>query len=77
MFFLLLFRCIIVALFGAVGNLLTLLAIPWAEQKKMLGFDKSPSKHTTIFIVNLAFADFLYCVIILPMYSLTVIVSMC
>ena len=63
------FRCIIVAIVGAVGNLLTLLAIPWAQRKKLPGFNIAPSKYTTIFIVNLAFADFLYCVINLPMYS--------
>ena len=63
------FRCIIVATFGTVGNLLTLLAIPWAQRKKLPGFNITPSKYTTVFIVNLAFADFLYCVINLPMYS--------
>ena len=72
------FRCILVAIFGASGNLLTLLAIPWAQKKKILGFDKTPaSKYTTIFILNLAFADFLYCVTNLPMYSLTVSTSIC
>ena len=30
------------------------------------------SKYTTIFILNLAFADFLYCSTSLPLYSLTV-----
>ena len=74
---LLMFRCIIVAIFGAGGNLLTLLAIPWAKRKKILGFDRSPLKYTTIFIVNLAFADFLYCVTNLPMYSVTVSIFIC
>merc|ERR1712013_324183 len=65
--------CVLVAVFGAVGNLLTLLAIPWARRRKTLGFDKTPmSKYTTIFILNLAFADFLYCSTSLPLYSLTV-----
>ena len=61
------FRCLLIGLFGAAGNLLTLLAIPWAQKKQLPGFD-----HTTIFIVNLALADFLYCVTVLPMYSITV-----
>ena len=63
--------CIIVAIIGAAGNLLTLLAIPWAQANKTLGFHRTPLKYTTIFIVNLAFADFLYCVTSLPMYSAT------
>ena len=57
---------------GAAGNLLTLLAIPWAQTNQILGFERKPFKYTTIFIVNLAFADFLYCVSNLPMYSVTV-----
>ena len=60
------------AFVGALGNLLTLLAVPWAQSNKILGFNKPPAKHTTIFIINLAFADFLYCVTNLPMYSITV-----
>ena len=60
------------AVFGALGNLLTLLAIPWAQSNRILGFNRSPLKYTTIFIVNLAFADFLYCITSLPMYSYTV-----
>jgi hypothetical protein len=39
-----LFRCIIVAVFGLVGNLLTLLAIPWATRNKMAGFNAYPAK---------------------------------
>ena len=35
--------CLVVAVFGAFGNLLTLLAIPWAQYHKILGFNK----HTT------------------------------
>ena len=62
----------LVALIGAGGNLLTLLAIPWAQANKILDFNKTPLKYTTIYIVNLAFADFLYCTTNLPMYSVTV-----
>ena len=64
--------CIIIAIVGSAGNLLTLRAVPWAQDNKVLGFNISPLKYTTIFIVNLALADFLYCVTSLPMYSLTV-----
>ena len=61
-----------VASVGAMGNLLTLLSIPWAQANKLLGFNKPPLKYTTVFIINLAFADFLYCITSLPMYSITV-----
>ena len=71
-FICMIFRCIIVAIIGSVGNLMTLLAIPWAIHKKKLGFHKTPWKFTHIFIVNLALADFLYCTTSLPLYSLTV-----
>ena len=57
---------------GTAGNLLTLLSIPWAQTNQILGFERKPFKYTTVFIINLAFADFLYCVTNLPMYSLTV-----
>ena len=60
------------AVIGALGNLLTLLAIPWAQANRILGFNRTPLKYTTIFIVTLAFADFLYCITSLPMYSYTV-----
>ena len=69
------FRCIIVAIIGSVGNLMTILAIPWAIHRKKLGFHKTPWKFTHIFIVNLALADFLYCTTSLPLYSLTVLVN--
>ena len=64
--------CIVISIIGAAGNLLTLRAIPWAQTNQILGFERKPFKYTTIFIVNLAFADFLYCVTNLPMYSVTV-----
>ena len=60
------------AVVGAIGNLLTLFAIPWAQSNKILGFNRTPLKYTEIFIVNLAFSDFLYCITNLPMYSHTV-----
>ena len=88
------------AVAGALGNLLTLLAIPWAQSSRILGFSRSPLKYvpiridfiismstvsifcfkymyTTIFIVNLAAADFLYCVTSLPMYAATVRMVSC
>ena len=60
------------ALAGTVGNILTLLALPWARRKRILGFHKTPARHTNTAILNLAAADLLYCVTNLPLYSLTV-----
>ena len=57
-----------IALFGVSGNLLTILAIPWASNRKYFGLDRSWTT-TTVFIINLAVADFLYCLVNLPLYS--------
>ena len=65
-------RCIIMAVTGALGNLLTILAIPWAQKNKKLGFDKYPLKFMTPVLLNLAFADFMYCVVNLPLCGVTV-----
>ena len=65
-------RCIIVTVVGFLGNLLTLLSIPWARHNGLYGFSDHPSKHTSIFVLNLAFADFLYCVTSLPLNAFTV-----
>lgn len=53
---------------GFTGNLLTLLAIPYAQRKGTLDFTRYDS--TTLFILNLAFSDLLYCTFNLPMYSM-------
>ena len=37
-------RCIVVAIVGFCGNLLTLLAIPWATKNNLFGFNLYPSK---------------------------------
>ena len=42
-----------VASVGAMGNLLTLLSVPWAKANKLLGFNKPPLKYTTVFIITL------------------------
>jgi hypothetical protein len=62
----------LITLFGAAGNLLTLLAIPWAQKNRRLGFDRGPAKYTIIFMLNLAAADLIYCITILPIHSITV-----
>ena len=48
---------LIVFLFGAIGNLTTLISIPFAARKKLYGLDQN-FKTTTIFILHLSFVDF-------------------
>ena len=61
------------AVIGSFGNLLTLLSIPWAIAHKKAIMHFVPMKYTNIFIVNLAWADFLYCVTSLPTYGYMVL----
>ena len=60
--------CIMNAILGFSGNLLTILAIPYAAKKKK--FNLHRNWPLTIFILNLAIADFLYSSINLPLYAL-------
>ena len=46
----------IVAILGIVGNLATLLSIPWASKRKLYGFDDN-FRSTTIFILHLSFIE--------------------
>ncbi|TRY76927.1 hypothetical protein TCAL_13052 [Tigriopus californicus] len=61
--------CIGNALIGCCGNLLTLLAIPYSVYNNKFGFKRSRDT-ATILIMNLAFADFVYCLVNLPLYSI-------
>ena len=56
------------SILGFSGNLLTILAIPYAAKKKK--FNLHRNWPLTIFILNLAIADFLYSSINLPLYAL-------
>ena len=60
--------CIINAVLGFSGNLLTLLAIPYAAKRQK--FNLHQNWPLTIFILNLAVADLLYSSINLPLYAL-------
>lgn len=62
--------CLLNAVVGSVGNLLTIVAIPTAKYRKKCGFNRSLDA-TTIFLVNLALADFLYAGVNLPLYAST------
>ena len=59
--------CFTNALVGFTGNILTLIAIPYAAKKKR--FNLHINWSTTAFILNLAFADILYCVFNLSILS--------
>jgi hypothetical protein len=58
-------------LIGLAGNLLTLLSIPYAKYRKKFGF--SHSETTSIYILNLAMWDFLFCALAAPSHVLHVI----
>ena len=76
--------CIINAIIGFFGNLLTLVAIPYASFNKryinifdisiniwcifFYSFNPKISWSTNVFILNLALADLLNCVINIPIY---------
>ena len=60
--------CFANAIVGSTGNLLTMIAIPYAAKRRK--FNLHRNWITTIFVINLAFADFLYCTVNLPLYAL-------
>ena len=45
---------------GVIGNSLTIVAIPYAVYRKRYGLDKA-WLDSTIFIINLAVSDLMYC----------------
>ena len=51
---------IVICSFGIFGNLATIICIPFAARKKILGFDKS-FNNSGIFICNLALIDLCHC----------------
>jgi hypothetical protein len=56
---------------GLSENLLTLVAVPYAKYRKKFGFSRSES--TSLYILNLAFCDFLFCAAAAPSSVLSVI----
>jgi len=59
---------IFVGSLGISGNLLTLLAIPYAAKRKRYGLERNYNS-TTIFTLHLAFIDLCFCVICIPQYT--------
>ena len=56
---------LITLIVGACGNLLTLMAIPYAKYKRRHGFEKT-FWTTDIWIMNLALCDLIFCLLALP-----------
>ena len=57
-------------LFGVSGNLLTLLAIPYARRRHRFGFKSSSDDPTNLYILHLAFCNLLFCLIVVPLFTL-------
>ena len=60
--------CIFVAMVGVFGNLLTLFALPYAKKKRNILSDNWNT--STMFILNLALVDLVFCVICIPSFSI-------
>ena len=60
-------------LFGVSGNLLTLLAIPYAYRRRRFGFRSSSDDPMNLYILNLAFCDLLFCLFVIPLFALNFI----
>ena len=56
----------------SAGNLLTLLSIPYARYRRRFGFQRI-NDSTTLYILNLAFCDFLFCLVPAPIFALHLI----
>ena len=53
---------------GVSGNLLTLLSVPYARNRRQFGFKRSDDSTIT-YVLNLAFSDFLFCLVAIPTYT--------
>ena len=53
---------------GVSGNLLTLLSVPYARNRRQFGFKRSDDS-TILYVLNLAFSDLLFCLVAIPTYT--------
>ena len=61
--------CLFVAIVGILGNLLTLFALPYAKKKNQRFFRENWNS-STMFILNLAMVDLVFCIICIPTFSI-------
>ena len=61
--------CILVAIVGIFGNLLTLFALPYDYKRRYRNVSNSETWNTsTIFIINLARIDLVFCIFCMPTF---------
>ena len=53
---------------GVSGNLLTLLSVPFARNRRQFGFKRSDDS-TIPYVLNLALTDLLFCLVAIPTYT--------
>ena len=56
-----------ISIIGIIGNLVTIFAFYYAKRKRRYGFHESWCT-STIYVVNIAIIEFLYCLTILAQY---------
>ena len=54
---------------GVTGNILTLLSVPFARNRRQFGFKRSDDSTIT-YVLNLAFTDLLFCLVAIPTYTM-------
>ena len=63
--------CVLIAIFGIFGNLLTLYSLPHAKKNSIGGKCWSKTWNTsTVFIINLARIDLFFCVFCIPTFAI-------
>ena len=56
---------VIAAIIGVLGNLLTLISVTHAKKNKKHGLHNTTGLSSTIFVLNLAMVDLIYCLVII------------
>ena len=63
--------CVLIAIFGILGNLLTLYSLPHAKTNNIGGRCWNKTWNTsTVFILNLARIDLFFCVVCIPTFAI-------
>ena len=56
---------VVAAIIGVLGNLLTLISVTYARKNRKHGLHNTTRLSSTIFILNLAIVDLIYCLVII------------